>query len=129
MSTPLKTILLEEAIRLMALVGIVIFAVFPAAYALGADSATVAMVTLPLPFLIFPIAVWVRVRTGRKLQVSTRRGWLTMATTAYLLSIALATLLAINSHLTVPKLMVWIAASGLMTGLIAWLGPRMMRLQ
>ena len=52
-----------------------------------------------------------------------------MAITTYLLSIALATLLAINSHVTVPKLMVWIAASGLMTGLIAWLGPRMMRLQ
>jgi len=52
-----------------------------------------------------------------------------MTIATYLLSIALTTLLAINFHVTVSKLMVWIVASGLMTGLIAWLGPRMMRLQ
>jgi len=129
MSTPLKTILLEEAIRLMALIGLVIFGAFPAVSALGVDKVKAAMVTFPIPFLIFPIVVWVRVKTGRKFQVTTRRGWLIMTITAFLLSIALATLLTVNLHVTVSKLMVWIAASGLMTGLIAWLGPRIMRLQ
>ena len=129
MNTPLKTILLGEAIRLMALIGIVIFVAFPVAHALGADGAKVAMVTLPIPFLIFPIAVWVRVRTGKKLQVSTRRGWLIMTITGYLLSIALATLLAVNLQVAVSKLVVWIAASGLIAVLLTWLGPRIMRLQ
>ena len=46
-----------------------------------------------------------------------------MAITTHLLSIALATLLAINLHVTASELMVWIAASGLMAVLIAWLGP------
>lgn len=129
MSNSLKTILLEEAIRLMALIGIVIFGVFPVAYTLGADMSKVAKVTLPIPFLIFPIIVGVRVRTGRKFRVGTKRGWRIMTITVYLLSIVLATLLAINLHVTVSKLIIWITVSGLMTGLIAWLGPRMIHLQ
>ncbi len=129
MNAPLKTILREEAIRLMALIGLVIFGAFPVANALDVEVAKVAMVTLPLPFLIFSISVWIRVRTGKKFQVSTRQGWLIMTIAGYLLLISLATFLTVIRYMTLSQLMVLIAAGGLMTGLFAWLGPRMMRLQ
>ena len=95
-----KAILLEEAIRTMALIGVVIFGVLPMAYVLGADVNRVALIAFPAAILIFPITFWIRTRTGVRLQLRSRRGWYISAAIAFALALFMAILMLLTGHMS-----------------------------
>ena len=121
----LRTILLEEAIRTMALIGVVLYGVLPTANALGADVVRVAQFGFLAPFLIFPIVVWARAHTGWKLQITTRRAW------SILLAFSLVTGAGLRLLSGVGEQAVWeqIVVSVLVIGMLGWLGARLLPLQ
>ena len=125
-----KTILLEEAIRTMAIIGLVIFGVLPIAYVLGADVSRVALIAFPAAILIFPITFWIRTRTGVKLQIRSRRGWYISAAIAFALALFIAILMLLTGWYTSwNQAMTQIAISAFVIVVLAWLGARLMRLK
>lgn len=121
----LRTILLEEAIRTMALIGVVLYGVLPTANALGADVVRVAQFGFLTPFLIFPVVVWARAHTGWKLQITTRRAW------SILLAFSLVTGAGLRLLSGVGEQAAWgqIVVSVLVIGMLGWLGARLLPLQ
>ena len=93
-----RSILLEEAIRIMAIIGLVIFGVLPIAYVLGADVSRVALIAFPSAILIFPITFWIRTRTGVKLLLRSRRGWYISAVIAFALALFMAILMLLTGY-------------------------------
>ena len=125
-----KTILLEEAIRTMAIIGLVIFGVLPIAYVLGADVSRVALIAFPAAILIFPITFWIRTRTGVKLQIRSRRGWYISAAIAFALALFIAILMLLTGWYTSwNQAVTQIAISAFVIVVLAWLGARLMRLK
>jgi len=125
-----KTILLEEAIRTMAIIGLVIFGVLPIAYVLGADVSRVALIAFPAAILIFPITFWIRTRTGVKLQIRSRRGWYISAAIAFALALFMAVLMLLTGWYTSwNQAVAQIAISAFVIAVLAWLGARLMRLK
>ena len=125
-----KTILLEEAIRTMAIIGLVIFGVLPIAYVLGADVSRVALIAFPAAILIFPITFWIRTRTGVKLQIRSRRGWYISAAIAFALALFMAILMLLTGWYTSwNQAVAQIAISAFVIAVLAWLGARLMRLK
>ena len=125
-----KTILLEEAIRTMAIIGLVIFGVLPIAYVLGADVSRVALIAFPAAILIFPITFWIRTRTGVKLQIRSRRGWYISAAIAFALALFMAILMLLTGWYTSwNQAVTQIAISAFVIAVLAWLGARLMRLK
>jgi len=125
-----KTILLEEAIRTMAIIGLVIFGVLPIAYVLGADVSRVALIAFPAAILIFPITFWIRTRTGVKLQIRSRRGWYISAAIAFALALFIAILMLLTGWYTSwNQAVTQIAISAFVIAVLAWLGARLMRLK
>ncbi len=124
-----KTILLEEAIRTMAIIGVVIFGVLPIAYVLGADVSRVALIAFPAAILIFPITVWIRIRTGVKLQIRSRRGWYISAAIAFALALFMAILMLLTGYTSWNQAVAQIAISAFVIVVLAWLGARLMRLK
>jgi hypothetical protein len=112
-----RTILLEEAIRTMAIIGVVIFGVLPIAYVLGAA------------ILIFPITFWIRTRTGVKLQLRSRRGWYISAAIAFALALFMAILMLLTGYTSWNQAVAQIAISAFVIVVLAWLGARLMRLK
>jgi len=123
-----RAILLEEAIRTMALIGVVIFGVLPMAYVLGADVNRVALIAFPAAILIFPITFWIRTRTGVKLQLRSRRGWYISAAIAFALALFMAILMLLTGHMSWNQAVARIATSAFVIVVLAWLGARLMRL-
>ena len=124
-----KTILLEEAIRTMAIVGIVMFGVLPVADVLGADLSRVAIIAFPAALLFFPITLLIRTRTGRDLRIHNRRAWYIATFIAFALGLAIVTLRASTGFMSWSQAVVWILASTLVIAVLAVLGARLMRLQ
>ncbi len=124
-----KTILLEEAIRTMAIIGLVIFGVLPIAYVLGADVSRVALIAFPSAILIFPITFWIRTRTGVKLQLRSRRGWYISAAIAFALALFMAILMLLTGYTSWNQAVAQIAISAFVIVVLAWLGARLMRLK
>jgi hypothetical protein len=124
-----KNILIEEAIRAMAIIGVVMFGVLPIAYVLGADVSRVAMIAFPAAILIFPITFWIRTRTGVKLQLRSRRGWYISAAIAFALALFIAILMLLTGHTTWNQAVAQIAISAFVIVVLAWLGARLMRLK
>jgi len=125
-----KTILLEEAIRTMAIIGLVIFGVLPIAYVLGADVSRVALIAFPAAILIFPITFWIRTRTGVKLQIRSRRGWYISAAIAFALALFIAILMLLTGWYTSwNQAVTQIAISAFVIAVLAWLGARLMQLK
>ena len=125
-----KTILLEEAIRTMAIIGLVIFGVLPIAYVIGADVSRVALIAFPAAILIFPITFWIRTRTGVKLQIRSRRGWYISAAIAFALALFMAVLMLLTGWYTSwNQAVAQIAISAFVIAVLAWLGARLMRLK
>ena len=123
-----RAILLEEAIRTMALIGVVIFGVLPMAYALGADVNRAALIAFPAAILIFPITFWIRTRTGVRLQLRSRRGWYISAAIAFALALFMAILMLLTGHMSWNQAVARIATSAFVIVVLAWLGARLMRL-
>ncbi len=123
-----RAILLEEAIRTMALIGVVIFGVLPMAYVLGADVNRVALIAFPAAILIFPITFWIRTRTGVRLQLRSRRGWYISAAIAFALALFMAILMLLTGHMSWNQAVARIATSAFVIVVLAWLGARLMRL-
>jgi len=123
-----RAILLEEAIRTMALIGVVIFGVLPMAYVLGADVNRVALIAFPAAILVFPITFWIRTRTGVKLQLRSRRGWYISAAIAFALALFMAILMLLTGHMSWNQAVARIATSAFVIVVLAWLGARLMRL-
>ena len=124
-----KSILLEEAIRTMAIIGLVIFGVLPMAYVLGADVGLVALIAFPAAILIFPITFWIRTRTGVKLQLRSKRGLYISAAIAFLLALFMAILMFLTGYESLNQAMAQTAISAFVIVVLAWLGARLMRLQ
>ncbi len=124
-----KSILLEEAIRTMAIIGLVIFGVLPMAYVLGADVGLVALIAFPAAILIFPITFWIRTRTGVKLQLRSKRGLYISAAIAFLLALFMAILMFLTGYVSLNQAVAQIAISAFVIVVLAWLGARLMRLQ
>jgi hypothetical protein len=124
-----KAILLEEAIRTMAIIGLVIFGVLPVAYVLGADVKSVALIAFPAAILVFPIAFWIRSRTGVELQLRSRRGWYISAAIAFALALFMVILMLLTGHMSWNQAVARIATSAFVIVVLAWLGARLMRLQ
>ena len=124
-----KSILLEEAIRTMAIIGLVIFGVLPMAYVLGADVSRVALIAFPTAILIFPITFWIRIRTGVKLQLRSSRGWYISAAIAFALALFMAILMFLTGYVSLNQAVAQIAISAFVIVVLAWLGARLMRLQ
>lgn len=79
----MRQILMEEAIRAMAIFGIILFGVVPLANAFVPDGAvSIFTVLLPLLIVAFLLFTIVRRQTGRRFQLSSRRGWLLWASIA-----------------------------------------------
>lgn len=125
----MRTILIEEAIRAMALVGVVIFAVLPAVNALGADIGRVAQFAFPVPFLVFLTFVWIRARTGRKLQITTRRGWWGWIAFAVVSGLGLNLLLYVSGDASLDRVAVATVIGVFVVGVSGWLGTRLMQLR
>ncbi len=123
-----RAILLEEAIRTMALIGVVLFGVLPMAYVLGADVNRVALIAFPAAILIFPITFWIRTRTGVKLQLPSRRRWYILAAIAFALALFMAIIMLLTGHLSLNQAVARIAISAFVIVVLAWVGARLMRL-
>jgi len=124
-----KSILLEEAIRTMAIIGLVIFGVLPLAYVLGADVGLVALIAFPAAILIFPITFWIRTRTGVKLQLRSKQGLYISAAIAFLLALFTVILMLLTGYVSLNKAVAQIAISTFVIVVLAWLGTRLMRLK
>lgn len=124
-----KSILIEEAIRTMAIIGLVIFGVLPIAYVLGADVSRVALIAFPTAILIFPITFWIRTQTGVKLQIRSRRGWYISAAITFALAFFMAILMLLNGYTSWNQAVAQIAISAFVIVVLAWLGARLMRLK
>ena len=124
-----KTILLEEAIRTMAIIGVVIFGVLPIAYVLGADVSRVALIAFPAAILIFPITFLIRTQTGVKLQLRSRRGWYISAAIAFALAFFMVTLMLLSGYTSWKQAVAQITISAFVIVVLAWLGARLMRLK
>jgi hypothetical protein len=124
-----KNILIEEAIRAMAIIGVVMFGVLPIAYVLGADVSRVAMIAFPAAILIFPITFWIRTRTGVKLQLRSRQGWYISAAIAFALALFIAILMLLTGYTSWNQAVAQIAISAFVIVVLAWLGARLMRLK
>ncbi|RMD60116.1 hypothetical protein D6833_10375 [Candidatus Parcubacteria bacterium] len=125
----MSKILIEEAIRAMALVGVVIFAVLPVAHMLGADVGRVARFAFPVPFLIFLIFVWIRARTGWKLQITTRRAWWGWLAFVVVSGLGLNLLYVVSEYASLDRIVVTTIIGLFVVGVSGWLGTRLMRLQ
>ena len=124
-----KSILIEEAIRTMALVGIVMFGVLPIADMLGADVSRIAMIAFPAALLFFPITVLIRIQTGVKLQIRSRRGWYISAAIAFALAFFMAILMLLTGYTSWNQAVAQFAISAFVIAVLAWLGARLMRLK
>ncbi len=124
-----KSILLEEAIRTMAIIGLVIFGVLPIAYVLGADVSRVALIAFPAAILIFPITYLIRTQTGVKLQLRSRRGWYISAAIAFALAFFMVTLMLLSGYTSWNQAVARITISAFVIVVLAWLGARLMRLK
>jgi hypothetical protein len=123
----MKKILIEEAIRTMALMGIVLFGILPVAVTVfDLDPVVVGNYTLPIPFLLFPIFVVVRMRTGYRLQITTQRQWNIAGVIAFLLNVGLLVLFATRDVISWSKAGVDGLILALMLAAIVLFGPRMM---
>jgi hypothetical protein len=128
----IKAILLEEAIRTMALIGIVIFGILPVAYVLGVDVNIIALIAVALiasAILIFPIIFWIRTRTGVKLQLRSRRGWYILLAIAFALALFMAILMLLTGHISWNQVVARIATSAFVIVVLAWLGTRLIPLE
>lgn len=125
----MKTIFLEEAIRTMALIGIVIFGVAPLAILLGLDGGKTLLVMLPVPFLIFPVMVFLRWYTGLSLQIHSRRAWKWNGVGIVGVLFGLALLSALTLEVSFRQVVQWMIISTVMTALLVWLGIRFMSLR
>ena len=126
---PMKAILLEEAIRAMALVGIVMFGVLPIAYMLGADVSRIAMIAFPAALLSFPFTTLIRIRTGSDLRLRTSRGWYIAASVAFALGLSMAILTVITGYASWNQAVMQIVASALLIAVFALVGARLMQLR
>ena len=123
----LKAILLEEAIRAMALVGIVMFGVLPIAYMLGADVSRIAMIAFPAVLLPFPFITLIRIRTGSDLRLRTSRGWYIAASITLALGLSMAILTVVTGYASWNQAVVRIVASALLIAVFALVGARLQK--
>ncbi len=124
-----RSILIEEAIRTMAIIGLVIFGVLPIAYVFGADVSRVALIAFPAAILIFPITYLIRTQTGVKLQIRSRQGWYISAAIAFALAFFVAILMLLTGYTSWNQAVAQIAISAFVIVVLAWLGARLMRLK
>jgi Kef-type K+ transport system membrane component KefB len=125
----MKAILFEEAIRTMALVGIVMFGVLPISYMLGADVSSIAMIAFPAVLLSFPCITLIRIRTGYDLKLHTNRGWYIATAIAFALVLFISILGAITEYASWNQAIVWIATSVIFITVFSLLGARLMKIQ
>jgi hypothetical protein len=125
----IKAIMLEEAIRTMALVGIVMFGVLPISYMLGADVSNIAMIAFPAVLLSFPCITLIRIRTGCDQKLHTNRGWYIAAAIAFTLVLFISVLGAITGYASWNQVIVWIVASVIFITVFSLLGARLMKFQ
>lgn len=96
---------MEEAIRAMAIFGLIIFGAMPLANAFAPNGVpTIFTVLLPLPIVAFVLFTLLRHQTGRRFAFSSQRGWLLWGSLAAgVLPIAMALLLFIGGKATVSQ--------------------------
>ncbi len=71
-------IITEEAIRTMAIFGVLLFGVVPLAHRLGVPAGTALLAALVLAVLAFVFLVPLRLKTGWEIKVASRRGWIVL---------------------------------------------------
>lgn len=128
--TKMKKLLVEEAIRTMALVGVVLFGVLPLAVVLyNLDPAVVLRYALPVPFLLFPILVVIRSRTGYELMITTRRQWNILCSVLFLNVMGTDLVFAALGAISLSKAVIQGGIATLAIAAMALFGPRIMRWQ
>ena len=127
----MKRILIEESIRLMAPIGGVMFVANPiAVYLFGLDPVASFSVLVVFPFIISPILVLIRWRTGWTLQATTKRGWVLFnAISGVMVSAALALAAGIGGAASWPLAIMWFVASLLALAVLVASGLRTMPLK
>jgi hypothetical protein len=125
----IKVIILEEAIRAIALVGIVMFVVLPISYLLGADLTSIAMIAFPTALLSFPCITLIRIRTGFDLQLCTSRGWYIVGAITFALVLSVSILTVITGYASWNQAVVRIVASVLFIAVFDLVGARLMKLR
>ena len=71
-------IITEEAIRTMAIFGVLLFGAGPLARRLGVPAGTGLLAALVLAVLAFLFLVPLRMKTGWEIKVASRRGWIVL---------------------------------------------------
>jgi hypothetical protein len=123
----IKAIIFEEAIRTMALVGIVMFVVLPISYLPGANLSSIVIIAFPAALLSFPCITLIRIRTGFDLQLRTSRGWYIVGVITFALILFVSILTVITGYASWNQAVVRIVASVLFIAFFELMGARMMK--
>jgi len=122
-----KSVVIEELIRTMAAVGMVMYGVLPIAYLLEADITTVSLVAFPLALLIFPITLTIRIRTGRDLKIHTKRGRYIFTFISLIPVLIIFSLSLFTGHESLNQLVTRIVLAGLFVLVLALIGSRTLK--
>lgn len=123
-----RSIVIEELIRTMALVGMVMYGVLPIAYLLDADIARVSTIAFPIALLSFPVTLAIRIRTGSDLKIHTRRGWIIFSAISLIPVVIISLLSLFTGYRTLNQIIIRIVIGGLFVLVLTLIGARKMKL-
>jgi hypothetical protein len=123
-----KSIFIEELIRTMAIVGIVMFGVLPIANIFNADLITVALIAFPLALLSFPVMLFIRTRTEKDFKIRSKRGLKLLSFISYIIFVALVVLRLSTGHISPSQMIIRIVVGGLITLALTLITARVLNL-
>ena len=124
-----RSVVIEELIRTMAAVGMVMYGVLPIAYLLDANITTVSLVAFPLALLTFPITLTIRIRTGRDIKIHTKRGWYIFIFISLIPVLIISSLSLLTGYESLNQLVTRIFLAGLFVLVLALIGVRTLKLK
>ncbi|MFO8035409.1 MAG: hypothetical protein R6U57_02120 [Anaerolineales bacterium] len=122
-----RSIVIEELIRTMALLGMVMYGVLPIAYLLNADIARVSIIAFPIALLSFPVTLAIRIRTGSDLKIHTKRGWYIFIFISFIPVLIISSLSLLTGYESLNQLVTRIFLAGLFVLVLALIGARTLK--
>lgn len=119
---------MEEAIRTMALFGIVLFLIWPAVDLFFTQSTTVMLLLFCAPLVYFPFGVWLRLRSGTSVQPSRRTAWFVVIG-VYVLGVALLLVAVFNGHTSLTTALASIVGGAVTLALLVRFSLRRLQLR
>lgn len=119
MDKKLGRLLIEELIRAMAILGILMYGAVPIAHhGIGIRADIALLGALGLSAVSFPVMVLLRLRTGREYKITSRRGWIAAGVVNVVLLLTVSTMLFVKDRN--PRRWMQLLVGILLVGALTW---------